>query len=89
MSGHQCAQTPPLSTRVTVRPIWDKTEKDFSWFYVKTASFHTKITGFLYENRNERSLARMVAPMFAHTCRAQFLYKVNIMPTCIYYSSVY
>ena len=30
MSGHQCAQTLPLSTRLTARPIWNKTKnKDF------------------------------------------------------------
>ena len=26
-SDHQCAQSPPLSTRLTVRPVWDKTKK--------------------------------------------------------------
>ena len=39
-SIHQCAQIPPLSTRLSARLIWDKTKnKDF----MKTA-------GFLYEN---------------------------------------
>ena len=46
-SGHQCPQTPPLSTRRTIRPIWDKTKNND---FTKTASFHMKIPGF-HENR--------------------------------------
>ena len=39
MSGHQCAQTLPLLTRLTARPIWDKTKnKDF----MKSTAFHVK-----------------------------------------------
>ena len=42
--GHQCAQSLPVSTRLTAKPIWDKTKnKDF----MKIAEF-----------QNERSLAR-------------------------------
>ena len=36
-SGHQCAQTPPLSTRLTARPIWDKTKNKA---FMETAGFH-------------------------------------------------
>ena len=36
-SCHKCAQTPHLSTRLTARPIWDKTKnKDF----METTRFH-------------------------------------------------
>ena len=51
-SGHQCAQTPPLSIRLTGRPIWDKTKKEDFMKTAKTAGFHMKITGF-----HERPLA--------------------------------
>ena len=45
---YQCAQTLPLSTRLTARPIWDKTKnKDFM-----------KSVGFV------RPLARNCNPMF-------------------------
>ena len=57
--GHQCAETPPLLTRLTARPIWDKTKnKDFT----KTAGFHMKITGFHFKTKDH--LQGIVTPMF-------------------------
>ena len=43
MVKKQCIQTPPLSTMLTVRPIWEKTKnKDF----METARFHVKTAEF-------------------------------------------
>ena len=45
MSGHQYAQTLPLSTRLTARPIWDKTKnKDF--MKAVLIAFHMKSGAF-------------------------------------------
>ena len=60
-SGHKCAQSLPLSTRLTARPIWDKTKKLTCEICqiscVKSIGFHMKSAGF-HEIRNERPLAR-------------------------------
>ena len=60
MSGHQCARMPSLSTRLTARPIWDKTKA-----FMKTASFHMNIGGF-HENRwfSKDHLQGFVVPIF-------------------------
>ena len=55
--------TLPLSTRLTARPMWDKTKnKDFikkaPAFHMKSNTFHKKRTFF------ERPLARNCNPMF-------------------------
>ena len=42
-SGHHCAQTPPLSTRLTARPIWDKIKKLWKLpVFMKISGFHER-----------------------------------------------
>ena len=79
MSGHQCTQTLPLSTRLTTRPIWDKTKKVTC--EIRRISCMKSVT-------KDHLLPGMVRPMFAFIVEKPFhilnYYKLSIVVLFVY-----